>query len=82
MTLILSEVHRNCTSYVAALERHLVKQYKRQFLRQRVKVFKVIPADRGRLMNSGGKGGERWFKVLTSESGNKKVMSNLRNWEE
>lgn len=31
-------------------------------------------------MNSGGKGGKRWLKVLLrSESGNKKVMSNLRN---
>lgn len=49
-------------------------------MRQRVKAFKVIPADRGRVMNSGGKGGKRWFKVfLRSESGNKKVMSNLRN---
>ena len=49
-------------------------------MRHRVKAFKVIPADRGRVINSGGKGGERWFKVfLRSESGNKKVMSNLRN---
>lgn len=36
----------------------LVKQYKRQFLRQGVKAFKVIPADRGRVMNSGGKVGK------------------------
>lgn len=35
-----------------------MKQYKRQFLRQGVKAFKVIPADRGRVMNSGGKVGK------------------------